>query len=188
MPRHLDGVRVSENALALQEMDLVPAQDAAVDALEAIELAVLRLDQRRPVEAGAIDAPAEAARILELVGIMRAVDQQLLRDTAAHHAGPADPALLDDRDPRAVAAGQPEARTPPEPAPMVIRSKCISRSLQGPRRFRARRSQGSAAIKGRSQVSRGLMLDASFKGTTPRGVARCCRAYSTVTLFARLRG
>ena len=105
--RHLDGVRVLENPLAFEDMHVVAAQNAAVDSFQAIELPVFRLDQRRPVEAGAIDRPAEAVRILELVGIVRAVHQQLLRDAAAHHAGAADPAFLDNGDARAVAAGQP---------------------------------------------------------------------------------
>jgi hypothetical protein len=100
-------MRVLQDALALDNLHVVSSQDAAIDAFQAIQLAVLRLDHRRPVEASAVHRPAEAARVLKLLGIVRAVDQQLLRDAAAHDAGAAHPALLDDCDPRAVAPRQP---------------------------------------------------------------------------------
>ena len=105
----LDRVRIDQHAAALDDLDAAVAQHVDVDLFEPVEFVVLRRDQRGPVEFGRRDAPAEPGRVLERVGELRAIDQQLFRHAAAQHAGAADPALLDDRDPRAVAAGPPRA-------------------------------------------------------------------------------
>src|SRR5258707_15625819 len=47
--------------------------------------------------------PAISGSILELVGELRAVDQQLLGHAAPDHAGPADAKILANTDARAVA-------------------------------------------------------------------------------------
>ena len=49
------------------------------------------------------DAPAVARRVLEVVAEVRRVDQQLLRDAAAMHAGAAEAVVLDNACARAVA-------------------------------------------------------------------------------------
>ena len=54
---------------------------------------------------GALDAPAEALRVLELVAEAAGVDQQLLGHAAADHAGAAEAVLLGNRHLGAVAGG-----------------------------------------------------------------------------------
>ena len=76
-------------------------EQAAVDAVQARDLRVLRADQRRPIERGVADRPAEPGRVFEVVGELRRVDEELLRDAADVHAGAAEIPLLGDRDPRA---------------------------------------------------------------------------------------
>jgi hypothetical protein len=86
-------------------LDAAVLQHVDVDLLQPVELLVLGGDQAGPIEARRRDAPAEAGGVGKGVGELRAIDQQLFRYAAAQHAGAADPALLDDRDPRAIAAG-----------------------------------------------------------------------------------
>ena len=73
-------------------------QRGDIGRFEACDLLVLVGDQRRPVEDGMMDGPAETRRILELLREARRVDQQLFRDAAADDAGSADAVLLGDRD------------------------------------------------------------------------------------------
>jgi hypothetical protein len=78
-------------------------QHALVHAVQARDLAVLVLEQRRPVEARlAAQRPAVAARNLEILAKVRGVGEQLLRDAADVDAGAAEAAVLGDRDFRAV--------------------------------------------------------------------------------------
>lgn len=53
-------------------------QQVAVDAVKPRDLAVLVGDQLAPVELGIFQRPAKACGLLEVVGEMRAVDQQFL--------------------------------------------------------------------------------------------------------------
>ena len=80
--------------MPFQQGDAAVDQQVAVDAIEALDLAGLVGDQGRPVELHALDRPAEAARLLQLVGDVGAIDQQLLRHTADVHAGAAQIAAL----------------------------------------------------------------------------------------------
>src|SRR5262249_32499625 len=66
------------------------------------DLAILVADQRRPVEGRLPHGPAIAGRILELVGKARRIDQELLGNTAADHAGSAHPVFLGDHHARAI--------------------------------------------------------------------------------------
>ena len=68
--------------------------------------------QHRPVEIAVADVPAEAARVLQILGEMRAVDEQLLGHAAADDAGAADAILLGDRDPRAMRGRNPRGANP----------------------------------------------------------------------------
>src|SRR5690606_35896699 len=63
-------------------------------AVEALDLAILVGDQRRPIESCALDGPAEATGVGEFFGEVRAIDQQLLRHTANVDAGAAQIAAL----------------------------------------------------------------------------------------------
>jgi hypothetical protein len=78
-------------------------QHAFVHAVQARDLAVLVLEQRRPVEARFPYGPAIAARDLEILAEMRGVGEQLLGDAADIDAGAAEAAVFGDRDFRAVA-------------------------------------------------------------------------------------
>ncbi len=101
----LEPVRADDGRVRLDDLDLRLAQHLDVDAVEPVELAVLGRDQLLPVELRAADVPAIAARVLELFVEMHAVDQQLLRDTAAQHAGAADAHRFRDGDARAIGRG-----------------------------------------------------------------------------------
>src|SRR5262249_33095885 len=61
--------------------------------------------QARPVKDGRRDGPAKPGSVGKRVSKLRAVDEELLWHAAPQYAGAADPALLDDRDACAVAAG-----------------------------------------------------------------------------------
>src|SRR5204863_6407449 len=94
-----------QNAAALDDLDPAVLQHVDVDLLEPVELLVLGADQARPVEFGRCHSPAETGGVGEGVGELRAIDEELFRYAAAQHTSTADPALLDDRDARAVGAG-----------------------------------------------------------------------------------
>ncbi len=100
-----DRVRVGEDSAALDDLDAAVLQHVDVDLLQPIELFVLGGDQDGPVEGRRRHGPAKAGGIGKRIGELRAVDQELFRHAAAQDAGAADPALLDDRDARAIAAG-----------------------------------------------------------------------------------
>ncbi len=107
-PVDLDGMGIRQPAGAFDELDVVVSENAPVDALQTVEFGVLALDQHTPVDLRRhVEPPAVAERVLEVVGEVRGVDEQLFRHTAADDAGAADAALLDDRGPCAIAAGQP---------------------------------------------------------------------------------
>src|SRR5690606_16946491 len=61
--------------------------------------------QGLPVEGAVLRGPAERARILQVLGKLRAVDQHLLGHAAADHAGAADAVLLRHRHPRTMRRG-----------------------------------------------------------------------------------
>ena len=93
-----------------------------VEAFQPRDLAVLVGDQRRPVEARLRHGPAIAGGILEMLGKLRGVDEELLRHAAADDAGAAEAVFLGDGDALAEPAETRAARTPPEPPPMTKRS------------------------------------------------------------------
>ena len=99
----LDGVRIDDHRTALGDLDLGAIEIGGVGLLEPVDLLVLVGDQRRPIELRLGHRPAEARGILEFLGEARGIDQQLLRHAAADHAGAADPILLGDHHPRAIA-------------------------------------------------------------------------------------
>ncbi len=103
----LDAHRVAVDQLGAgrEQLDARALQVGLVDAGDALDLLVLVGDQGRPVEGGRAQAPAEAFGVLELVAEAAGVDQQLLGDAAAHHAGAAVAEFLGDRHLGAVARG-----------------------------------------------------------------------------------
>ena len=107
-----------------------PLDEAAVDPVQALDLAVLVGDEGGPVErrpgggrpgcttrggrrsarpvpaarvVTPVPPPAEAGRVLEVFREMGGVDEELLRDAPHVYASPTEKALLRHRDPRAVA-------------------------------------------------------------------------------------
>ncbi len=71
-------------------------ENALVDLLDAVDLAILVGDQRRPVEADALGRPAEATRILKIVPEPRRINEELFRHAAADHAGAAEAVAFRD--------------------------------------------------------------------------------------------
>ena len=82
-----------------------PFEQADVDRVQAIDLLLHVVAQRRPGMRGLAAHPAVGRRILELVRELGAIDQKLLRHAAPDHAGAADAIVLADADSRAVAGG-----------------------------------------------------------------------------------
>jgi len=80
-------------------------EDAFVDSVQARDLAVLVLEQSRPVEARLAERPAVRGGNAEILTEVRGVGEQLLRDAADVDAGAAEAAVLGDRDLGAVARG-----------------------------------------------------------------------------------
>ena len=98
-------LRVLEHRAAFHERDLGALQRGRVGGLEPGDLPILVGDQRFPIEGRRRHGPAEAGGVLELVGEARGVDQELLRDAAADHAGAAEAVLLGHHDAGAVTGG-----------------------------------------------------------------------------------
>ena len=91
-------------------------EDALVDAVEAVDLAILVGEQPLPVEGRLGDVPAEVGSVLEFVAHVRGVGEQLLRDAADVHAGTAEAAGLGDRDARAEIGGDAAGAYPAGPS------------------------------------------------------------------------
>ncbi|MNZ91902.1 hypothetical protein D3C78_1109060 [compost metagenome] len=72
-------------------------QQVAVDTVEPLDLAVLVGDQLAPVELGIFQRPAKACGLLEVVGKVRAVDQQFFRHAANVDTGTAQVAAFGNR-------------------------------------------------------------------------------------------
>ena len=100
---HGDGVGIEQAPGAGDLRGPGVAQEAPVDALQPVELGDFGPHHRRPVEGALADGPAIARSILEVVAEVRRVDEHLLGDAAAMHAGAAEPVVLDHRRARAVA-------------------------------------------------------------------------------------
>jgi hypothetical protein len=102
---HRDGVIVDQARARVEDVDPRSLQQAPVNAVEALDLGVLVLDQGAPGEVALTHAPAEAGGVLEVLGEVGGVDQQLLGHAAHVDAGAAEIALLGHRHPRAMGGG-----------------------------------------------------------------------------------
>ena len=69
-------------------------QQVTIDAVEAVDLAILVGDQGRPIKVRLAQGPAKATGLLKIFGKMRAVHQQLLWYTADVHTGTTQVAAL----------------------------------------------------------------------------------------------
>ena len=83
--------------VALQQAGAAVDQQIAVDVVEALDFTVLVGNQRGPVEIRLAQAPAKTGGLLEVLGEVGTVDQQLLRHAADIDAGAAQVAALGHR-------------------------------------------------------------------------------------------
>ena len=119
-------------------------QVADIDAAQPLDVAGDIVAQGRPVEAHALGHPAEADRVLERLGEMGGVDEELLRHAAADDAGAADLVLLGDGDPGAVLGRRraPRARRPSRRRSRRGRSRTVG-GMGRPQRRRSSPAQNS---------------------------------------------
>ncbi|ENN89245.1 hypothetical protein RHSP_51766 [Rhizobium freirei PRF 81] len=94
----LDGMGVHQFGAGIEDVRLGVIQPLAVEALQPGDFLILRLDQLIPVETAFADRPAEAGSILEMLAVLRGIDEELLRHTAANDAGPAIAIFLGNAD------------------------------------------------------------------------------------------
>ncbi len=85
------------------DLDAVIGQRVGIGAVDPVDLLHHIVAQPRPVEPEIVGhVPAEALGVLQILGEMRAIDEQLLGHAAADDAGAADAIFLGHRDLRAV--------------------------------------------------------------------------------------
>src|SRR5690606_15225710 len=82
----------------VQYLDALILQRLSVQAADPSDLREHVVTQRAPIESGLVDVPAEASGVLEILGEMRSIDEQLLRYAAADDARAADAVFLRDGD------------------------------------------------------------------------------------------
>src|SRR4026207_1271264 len=73
-------------------------QDPRVKAVQAVDLAPDIADQSSPIELEVVASPTVVLCLYELGRVFAAIDEELLRNAAAGHAGAADPGVS-GRDP-----------------------------------------------------------------------------------------
>ena len=100
-----DLVRPGDLRALMDDLDARVAQRLLVEAVQPVDLGQHVVAERGPGEAGGRHRPAEAARVVQILREVRAVDQQLLGHAAPDDAGAADPELLRHRHARAVRGG-----------------------------------------------------------------------------------
>ena len=95
--------------------DVVILQRLGIGAFEAVDVVQDVVAQCYPVELGIFGRPAEIARVFQILGEMRAVDQHLLGNTPADDTGTADPMFFSDCDLRSVGSRDPAGAYAPRP-------------------------------------------------------------------------
>ena len=93
-----DGLRTLERGAQRKDLDAGLLEVRSIDALEPRDLALLGRDEPAPIELGLADAPAETSRVLEIVGVARRHDVELLGDAAANDASAAETEVFRNRD------------------------------------------------------------------------------------------
>ncbi|MNE56004.1 hypothetical protein D3C80_1508780 [compost metagenome] len=79
-------MRIDDFCVALMQCCTAVDQQIAIDAVQAMDLAILVGNQRRPVELCLARSPAKTLRLLEVFGEVCSVDQQFFRNAANVHA------------------------------------------------------------------------------------------------------
>ncbi len=100
-----DFVRAGDGGAFVDDLDPVAVERVGVGTVEPVDLRQDIVAQHRPVEIAFGHVPAKAARVVQILGEMRAIDEQLLGHAAADDAGAADAIFLGNRDLRAVGGG-----------------------------------------------------------------------------------
>jgi hypothetical protein len=101
-----DAMRAGDDGALVDDLDAVVLQRLGIGAVDPVDLLQHVVAQRLPVERALIGhLPAETLGVLQVLGEMRAVDQQLLGHAATDHAGAADAIFLRHRHPGAVRRG-----------------------------------------------------------------------------------
>ena len=99
----LHRVRIEQPRPPLEQLDPGAIEQAPVDPVQPLNLAVLVRDELPPVERGRVGRPAESGGLPVVVGEPRGANQELLRHAADVDAGAAQVALLGNSHPGAVA-------------------------------------------------------------------------------------
>ena len=95
-------LRADDGRARPEDGDLVIVERLAIESLEPVDLGQHIVAQNVPVEPALGHVPAELARVVDILGKMRAIDEQLLGHASTDDASAADPILLRHRDARAV--------------------------------------------------------------------------------------
>ena len=96
--RQRDFVRAGDLGALLEDRHLVAFERVGIGALDPLDVVQHIVSQRDPVEGRVLGRPAEIARVLQVFGEMRAVDEHLLGHAAADDTGPADAVFLGHGD------------------------------------------------------------------------------------------
>lgn len=91
-------MRIDDFGVAFQYRHAGVAENFPIDAVEAGDFFVLAGDQLRPIDAPFADGPAVTGGVLEIIGVVRRVNQKLFRNASDVHARAAEIKLLGDRD------------------------------------------------------------------------------------------
>src|SRR6266496_4173015 len=77
-----NGVRIDHDGVPLDDARACSLEEAPVDTIQPLDLAVLSSDQLGPVAAALSHGPAEAFGVFEVVGELGGVDEKLLRNAS----------------------------------------------------------------------------------------------------------
>ena len=91
-------MRIDKSRPGAIGLDAGIAQDRAVDGFQAVDFLVLGGDQAGPGKRRAVDGPAEALGVFEILAEVAGVDHQFFRHAAADHAGAAEAVFLGNAD------------------------------------------------------------------------------------------
>ena len=130
-----DFMRAGDLGTLLEDRHLVAFERVGIGALDPLDVLQHIVAQRDPVEGRVLGRPAEIARVLQVLGEMRAVDEHLLGHAAADDAGSADAVFLGHRHLRAMrrrhtaGAHAPRARADGEKVEIILAAGACRQNL-----------------------------------------------------------